>query len=428
MKVDGNIVYTLSGSEEVQNMEFVSLGTLASGTHSLAFETDQAVSGNLSQYFLIDNVNITSESNLITQNCVDDTDPRYPMSFQGQRHDDEIKGEGNSIEYKYRMHDPRLGRFFAVDPLTKKFPQWSPYQFGGNQVISSEELEGAEPEKDLNVNVSVSVNLGSGNSSSVSASIGVGMSFKGKNIMGALNTSARFYAGGLGSLGAKDPQFDLTASPSLTVGTGSAGSQPLTTFNSSTNYAVNNNFKYSITAATNLNLNFGRENNLASNLPGSFQRVGGINARAGDFSLSTYNDVFPLIGDGDDRYWTGGGSVFIGQRESFNLTLGTEVFTGERFSKDGNSNSGNYSSYNSRGSDLQTHPYYGTLNNKYTNGHTFLKISNGQYSANVGLSGVGKFDSMYSQNLIHDNFPSGTLPRFYSNYKQAVQIGGGLNY
>jgi RHS repeat-associated protein len=43
----------------------------------------------------------------------------YRYGFQGQEKDDEIKGEGNSVNYKFRMHDPRLGRFFAVDPLTK---------------------------------------------------------------------------------------------------------------------------------------------------------------------------------------------------------------------------------------------------------------------------------------------------------------------
>ena len=38
------------------------------------------------------------------------------MGFQGQEMDDEIKGDGNSVNYTYRMHDPRLGRFFAIDP------------------------------------------------------------------------------------------------------------------------------------------------------------------------------------------------------------------------------------------------------------------------------------------------------------------------
>jgi hypothetical protein len=59
--------------------------------------------------------------------------------------DNEIKGVGNSINYKYRMHDPRLGRFFAVDPLAGKYPFYSPYAFSGNRVNDAVELEGKEP-------------------------------------------------------------------------------------------------------------------------------------------------------------------------------------------------------------------------------------------------------------------------------------------
>ncbi len=69
----------------------------------------------------------------------------YRYGFQGQEKDDEIKGAGNSVNYKYRMHDPRLGRFFAVDPLSSKYPFYSPYTFSGNDVIRSVELEGLEP-------------------------------------------------------------------------------------------------------------------------------------------------------------------------------------------------------------------------------------------------------------------------------------------
>jgi len=43
------------------------------------------------------------------------------------------------------MHDPRLGRFFAVDPLFRKYPFYSPYAFSGNRVIDAVELEGLEP-------------------------------------------------------------------------------------------------------------------------------------------------------------------------------------------------------------------------------------------------------------------------------------------
>ena len=71
----------------------------------------------------------------------------YRYSFQGQEADNEVKGKGNSVNYKYRMHDARLGRFFAVDPLTSKYPHYTPYSFSGNKVIHAVELEGLEESK-----------------------------------------------------------------------------------------------------------------------------------------------------------------------------------------------------------------------------------------------------------------------------------------
>jgi len=68
----------------------------------------------------------------------------YRSGFQGQEEDDELKGEGNSVNYKYRMHDPRLGRFFAIDPLASKYPHNSTYAFSENRVLDCIELEGAE--------------------------------------------------------------------------------------------------------------------------------------------------------------------------------------------------------------------------------------------------------------------------------------------
>ena len=60
----------------------------------------------------------------------------YRYGFQGQEMDDEIKGEGNSLNFSFRMHDPRLGRFFAVDPLADQFPEYSPYMaFNDNPIM-----------------------------------------------------------------------------------------------------------------------------------------------------------------------------------------------------------------------------------------------------------------------------------------------------
>ena len=68
----------------------------------------------------------------------------YRFGFQGQEKDDEIRGNGNSINFKYRMYDVRIGRFFATDPLEAEFTWNSPYAFSENRLIDAIELEGLE--------------------------------------------------------------------------------------------------------------------------------------------------------------------------------------------------------------------------------------------------------------------------------------------
>jgi RHS repeat-associated protein len=66
----------------------------------------------------------------------------YRYGFQAQEEDAEL-WEG-AVNYKYRVEDPRLGRFFSVDPLCKVFPWNGYYTFSENRVIDSVELEGCE--------------------------------------------------------------------------------------------------------------------------------------------------------------------------------------------------------------------------------------------------------------------------------------------
>lgn len=63
-----------------------------------------------------------------------------------------MKGEGNSQDYGMRIYDPRVGRFLSVDPLTKSYPFYTPYQFAGNNPILSIDVDGLEPDKTLNEN------------------------------------------------------------------------------------------------------------------------------------------------------------------------------------------------------------------------------------------------------------------------------------
>jgi RHS repeat-associated protein len=68
----------------------------------------------------------------------------YRYGFNGKERDNEIKGEGNQYDYGFRIYDPRLGRFLSTDPLSAKYPWYSPYQFAGNKPIQCVDLDGAE--------------------------------------------------------------------------------------------------------------------------------------------------------------------------------------------------------------------------------------------------------------------------------------------
>jgi RHS repeat-associated protein len=63
-------------------------------------------------------------------------------TFQGQRFDDEL-GLG-WVQFKWRNHDPQIGRFVEIDPLAEKYVYNSTYAFSENKVTGHVELEGLE--------------------------------------------------------------------------------------------------------------------------------------------------------------------------------------------------------------------------------------------------------------------------------------------
>lgn len=71
-------------------------------------------------------------------------DSSYRYGFNGKENDNTIKGVGNSQDYGERIYDGRVGRFLSVDPLTKSYPELTPYQFGSNSPIANIDLDGLE--------------------------------------------------------------------------------------------------------------------------------------------------------------------------------------------------------------------------------------------------------------------------------------------
>ncbi|MEJ0055862.1 MAG: hypothetical protein WDN75_09560 [Bacteroidota bacterium] len=76
--------------------------------------------------------------------------PNKTKLFQGQEHIDDLGLNWDS--FKWRNHQPDIGRFFNVDPLSQKYVYNSPYAFSENHVTSHVELEGLEK---LNFNIAL---------------------------------------------------------------------------------------------------------------------------------------------------------------------------------------------------------------------------------------------------------------------------------
>ncbi|WP_420386236.1 pre-toxin TG domain-containing protein [Roseivirga sp.] len=63
-------------------------------------------------------------------------------TFQGQERTSDF--DLDWVQFKWRNHDPSIGRFFNIDPLATDYTHNSPYAFSENRVINGVELEGLE--------------------------------------------------------------------------------------------------------------------------------------------------------------------------------------------------------------------------------------------------------------------------------------------
>jgi RHS repeat-associated protein len=70
---------------------------------------------------------------------------KYRYGFNGKEKDDEgLGGGGSTYDYGFRIYNPAIGRFLSIDPLTKGYPELTPYQFASNSPIENIDLDGLE--------------------------------------------------------------------------------------------------------------------------------------------------------------------------------------------------------------------------------------------------------------------------------------------
>ena len=74
----------------------------------------------------------------------------YRYGFNGKEKDQSGEFGGNTTyDYGFRIYNPTIGKFLSVDPLTKEYPWYTPYQFAGNKVIMASDKDGLEEELEM---------------------------------------------------------------------------------------------------------------------------------------------------------------------------------------------------------------------------------------------------------------------------------------
>ncbi|WP_430901852.1 RHS repeat-associated core domain-containing protein [Paraflavitalea sp. sgz302555] len=68
---------------------------------------------------------------------------QFRYGFNGKEQDKEAYSK-ISYDYGFRIYSPVIGRFLSVDPLSKSYPWYTPYQFAGNKPIFAIDVDGLE--------------------------------------------------------------------------------------------------------------------------------------------------------------------------------------------------------------------------------------------------------------------------------------------
>ena len=322
------------------------------------------------------------------------------------------------------MHDPRAGRFFAVDPLTKKYPFYSPYQFGGNKPIQFVELEGLEEgataSLKANVNISANVTLGGKNKSyfrfGLGGSLMANFSVNSAAAQISFNGSLMYANGGLTSNGGnstsiKNGMFESIFSPSVTLGSLGENTPKIDVnyLHGNATTALQNSMKNSFTWA--LNYHFGTGNR--------DQKTGTYGARIGNFSINILEDQHAWLGaDGDDKYWTGSFNANYLFSDGSVATFGSDVYTGNSNNKGSTPKelkddvSGGFGGttkfpfggkpfYWAEQTQMDRSSLPNGFNQSLNNAQTYFQVSTSAGIFRITTTGP---DSFWSQNTIHNAF------------------------
>jgi RHS repeat-associated protein len=327
-------------------------------------------------------------------------------TFNGK--EDEIFAEWQ--DYGFRNYDKRQRRFTSVDPLTAKYPWYTPYQFAGNTVLVAIDLDGQEPEFSIGANIFLT-NKGLMLNSYAS------VSYKTKFAMAAVTYGVNLNVGELGTSHNQDAIFFSTFSPSLTLGFGKSDAIPLTTFPSIVGTGVKNSFKYSFTAGQNFIESSGKTSDGSS----ADQRTGYLGFRVGQFYAGSANDTKKNFGDGGDTFWSANVQAGYNLGKGARLALNLDMYYGKSNEKAVYDNDKKTFDLRKRSPKYQNYDNQNNFDKSFNDATSTLQLTlpfqNQELNFGIGIKGrSAMFPSNAMHNTINIENKDGKIYKFHHLY------------
>ena len=103
----------------------------------------------------------------------------YRYGFNGKEKDNSFGA--TSYDYGFRIYNPQIAKFLSVDPLTKSYPELTPYQFASNRPVDGIDIDGLE-----GISYMLTQTFGGVGTTEVNANIEGGAALFGLSLQGAM--------------------------------------------------------------------------------------------------------------------------------------------------------------------------------------------------------------------------------------------------
>ena len=303
---------------------------------------------------------------------------------------------------------------YKSNPNQKGGPSAEDYEM---EFTDFEDGDPTNPNPPFNIGLKFAFSLGGGFTISAYAGISKQINVGEWGAMGSLNAAVTYYGNGApGTSPLSRKLLNASLAPAATIGYGSGTPMNMNMFNSFTGSGVNVPYEYAFSLGNTFVLSSGRTSgNFDSkgnrildeynthDTGNRHQRLGGASIKAGNFIISSYNDVkrTPLFfGMNSDQYWSAGVNMQAKINENINMAYAFDLYYGK---------SNNKNPYNKdkiiEGQNYDYQKLFDVLLNRGQETFSFTDAM-----GNLNKTTKFGYGTFWPSNLMHDNIPFPDTP------------------